>query len=213
MFQFKNRFDGIPTDESLSDREKTYLQSKMLIDLENITEDSVVIDIGCNHGEVVRALVDTGCKIYAFEPHPVFYGMLNSKFSRESNVFLSNEAVWRNKEKRKFYFKKSRTAINGGATLMEEKENIIDHSLNIEVDCLDIAELIGRFDSVDILKIDVEGAEYELLDRLYESGLHERVKSIYFEDHERKMISSRFMQLKYKVVKDYSSAERELYWW
>ena len=117
-----------------------------------------------------------------------------------------------NDEIRKFYFKKSPTAKNGGATLMSEKTNI-NIDLNIEVQCEDICKIVDRLKFVDVLKIDVEGAEYELLNKIYESNTYKKIGSIYFEDHSRKIFSSRFFDLKSKVIKNFNSINKELYWW
>lgn len=212
MNNFENKFLSISHDDSLSDREKTYKQAERLIDIEKICKDSVVVDIGSNFGEVIRALTSTNCKIYGFEPHPLFYEMLVSEYSDNKNIILSNSAVWVNKEKRKFYFKKSPTALNGGATLMSDKLNI-NGRYKLEVNCIDIAEFINKIGFVDVLKIDVEGAEYELLYRLYQSGAYKNVRSIYFEDHSRKMVTNRFFALRQEVIAKYEEVEKELYWW
>jgi FkbM family methyltransferase len=213
MHKFKNRFLDEIEDEQLSDRQKTYIQAKKLIQIENIDEESVVVDIGSNFGEVIRALTDTGCRIYSFEPHPLFYNILKEEYSDRERVFLFDSAVWTCNQKRNFYFKNSPTSLNGGATLMAEKSNILNLNLNVKVTCLDIAEVVDALEFVDVLKMDVEGAEYELLDRLYETGVYKKVKSIYFEDHSRKMESARFFNLKQKVITNYSESDKELYWW
>lgn len=211
--EFINRFSEEVNSSEISDRNKTYAQSVELIEIESINDEFTVVDLGANYGEFIKALAPTGCKIYAFEPHPVFYEIISNEYEETENVILSNNAMWIQNEKRKFYFKRSKESLNGGATLMEEKTNILNKNLNVEVQCLDICDFIDSVGYVDILKVDVEGAEYELLDRLYESGRHEKVGSIYFEDHERKMPSQRFRQLKQKVIKNYNSINKNLYWW
>lgn len=211
--EFVNRFTEDVNDSDITDREKTFLQSVELIELEDITESTVVLDLGSNYGEVIRALSPTGCKIYSFEPHPVFYNMLTNDYGNLENVILSDSAAWISKERRKFYFKRSPDALNGGATLMSEKTNITNLDLCVDVQCFDVSEMIKSLGTVDILKIDVEGAEYEILDKIFTSGAYKNVKSIYFEDHIRKMPSPRFRELKMKVIRDYNSVDKELYWW
>ena len=74
-------------------------------------------------------------------------------------------------------------------------------------------KLIEEIGHVDVLKVDVEGAEYEILYSLLESGAHENIRSIYVEDHERKMPSLRFAEMKNKVINGYKKIEKDLYWW
>ena len=210
----KFRFSEEVLSDEYSDREKTAIQTKELIDLESLTSDSIVIDIGANYGEVEKVLSPIGCKVYAFEPHPVFFSMLKKNYADNDNVILSNFAIWKTNEKKTFYFKRSASALNGGATLMSEKTNITDLNLNVEVTCLDVSELVASIGKpIDVLKMDVEGAEYEILQRLYESGAYKNIKSIYFEDHSRKMPSIKFHQLKAGVLENYKNENVSLYWW
>ncbi len=208
-----NKFSKELNEMTLSERERTHLQSLELIQLEKLNEKSVVIDLGSNFGDVLKGLEDCGCKVYAFEPHPFFYNYIIENYGSNENFVISSKAAWVKNEKRNFYFKKSRQAINGGATLMAEKTNILDLGLYDIVDCFDISEFIKLIGHVDVLKIDIEGAEYEVLHSLLESGAYRNIKSIYIEDHERKMPSKRFRDLKEKVIDGYSKIEKELYWW
>jgi len=214
-FEFlKFRFSDNVLSDDLSDKEKTSLQTKELIDLESLNEDSVVLDIGSNFGLVVEGLLEVGCKVYAFEPHPIFFSMLKEKYSENNNIILSDNAVWNKNEKRKFYFKRSFDRLNGGATLLSEKTNITNLALNKEVQCIDIVELITSIDSdIDVLKMDVEGAEYEILERLISSEAYKRVKSIYFEDHSRKFATSAWHSKKQKILEECKSKKITLNWW
>ena len=220
----KNGLDGLDflefrfSDDVLSgdytDRQKTTIQTKELIHIENLNSDSVVIDIGANYGEVEKVLSEIGCKIYAFEPHPVFFSRLKQQYGDNPNIVLSDSAIWKKDEQRNFYFKRSASALNGGATLMEEKTNIVDLNLNITVECLDISRLVHSIDKdIDVLKMDVEGAEYEILERLIETDSYKKIKSIYFEDHSRKMPSNRFKNLKRQVLESCNKKNIDLYWW
>ena len=208
-----NRFSKELNDAFLSDRESTYKQSLELIQIEKLDKNSVVLDLGSNYGEVLKALQSCGCTVHAFEPHPFFYNYVKETYGENENFIISNKAAWIKNEERNFYFKKSRDAKNGGATLMSEKVNILDPYLFDVVECFDISEFINKLGHVDVLKIDVEGAEYELLYSMLESEAYKNVKSIYVEDHERKMPSARYRELKNKVIDGYSQIKKDLYWW
>ena len=205
--------DKVLSDE-LSDKEKTSLQVKELIKLEALNKDSIVLDIGSNFGVVLENLKDVNCRVYAYEPHPIFFSMLKKKYANNKNFILSDNAVWNKTEKRKFYFKKSPDRLNGGATLLAEKTNIINKKLNKEVQCKDISEIIRVIGSdIDVLKMDAEGAEYQILERLYETGLYKKIKSIYFDDHSRKFINGAWHARKERILETYKSAGIELNWW
>ena len=208
------RFSDEVLSDKYSDREKTAIQTRELIEIESLGPDSTVLDIGANYGEVEKVLTPVGCKVHAFEPHPLFFSKLQDSYVDNPNISISNCAVWKTNGKKTFYFKRSASALNGGATLMSEKTNITNLNLNVEVTCLDIFDLITSIGKpVDVLKMDVEGAEYEILQRLYESGAYKSVKSIYFEDHSRKMPSENFHRLKANVLESYKNENISLYWW
>lgn len=207
-----NRFTEID-NKNISDREKTRLRTQKLIELENINKNSIVIDIGSNFGEVIDILLSTGCEIHSFEPHPVFYNMIYKKYHKYSNVFLYEKAIWTSNTKKKLYYKRSETALNGGSTLIPEKTNI--HNLNLfkEVDCIDIVEFLNNFKEVDILKMDIEGAEYEILDKIFKTEAYKKIRSIYYEDHSKKIPTERFKILKNKTFQNFNSKNTPLYSW
>lgn len=205
--------DNVLSDDK-TDKEKTALQTKELIALEGLNSDSIVLDVGSNFGIVIDELQSCGCKIYSFEPHPIFYSMLQEKHSENENVILSDSAVWNKTETKKFFFKRSFERLNGGATLMSEKTNITDKNLNKEVQCIDVLEVIDSIDSeIDVLKMDVEGAEYEILERLLQSNSINKIKSIYYEDHSRKFVNREWHEKKEKVLEEYKSRNIALNWW
>jgi FkbM family methyltransferase len=207
-----NRFTEI-NNKNISDREKTRLRTQKLIELENINKNSIVIDIGSNFGEVIDALLSTECEIHSFEPHPIFYNMIYEKYHQYNNVFLYEKAIWTSNTKKKLYYKRSETALNGGSTLIPEKTNI--HNLNLfkEVDCIDIVEFLNKFKEVDLLKMDIEGAEYEILDKIFKTDTYKKIKSIYYEDHSSKIPTERYKDLKNKTFQNFNSKNIPLYSW
>ena len=97
---------------------------------------------------------------------------------------------------------------------MSEKTNITNLNLNVDVECVDISRVIHSIDGdIQVLKMDVEGAEYEILERILETESYKKIKSIYFEDHSRKMSSSNFHQLKDRILREYKNKNIDLYWW
>lgn len=66
---------------------------------------------------------------------------------------------------------------------MERKTNL-SYDKGVEVEVVDLAEFVHSLDTpVAVIKMDIEGAEYLVLDRLIESGAMERIGRIYAECH------------------------------
>lgn len=207
-----NKFIDIDS-KNLPDREKTKLKTKRLAEIENINDKSIVLDFGANFGEVIESLLPTKCKIYSFEPHPVFYNILLEKYSKQENVFLFNKAIWTSNVQKKLYYKKSRFDLNGGATLISEKTNIKDLTLYKEVNCIDIVDFLKDFEFIDVLKMDIEGAEYHILDKIFENKLHNKINSIYYEDHSKKILTKRYSDMKKNVFENFNKINKKLYSW
>ena len=170
-----------------------------------ISASSIVIDIGANEGQEIEVLLPTGCEIHSFEPHPMFFKELCKKYETSSNLHLNQYAAWKENGKKTLYFKEEMENFrqDGGASLIKEKTNL-NLNLNIEVECIDIAKYIRDLNrEIDLLKIDVEGAEYEILNHLFETGTSQKIKNIYFEDHSRKINSSEWHDLKESVLLKY----------
>ena len=205
--------------KNLTERQKVTLQTKELIKRHNIDRNSVFIDVGSNWGDVLKELVATQCKVYSFEPHPEYSEILGYTYTNNPNFFMYKAAVWSEDIIRPFFFKGHNIRLNGGATLMAEKTNIYNDSKHTAVQCLDIARIVKSIDRrIDVLKLDVEGAEWNILHRLYETGTYLDVKAIYVENHSRKIprddiSGGDYHTLKEKVIENYKRAGIPLYWW
>ena len=82
-----------------------------------------------------------------------------------------------------------------GSSIVSEK--IIDYNKKIKnenfktikIQCIDICEIIMKFEEYEkiILKLDIEGAEYEVLNRLINTKLISKINKLYIEWHWNKM--------------------------
>lgn len=178
----------------------------------------VFVDIGANLGQEIEFFSKFGMMIDSYEPHPYFFKKINDMFGHLNNVNVTNSAVWSKNEIRSFYFKKPESQWgenhrSGGASLCLEKSNILRQH-NTEVSCIDVAEIVRNHDSIKILKIDAEGAEYDILYRLVEESLIFKPEFIFFEDHERKMSTSKAFMEKKRRFRDFATKNGlSLYSW
>lgn len=128
-------------------------------------EGETVIDVGANVGAytlLAAKLVGENGRVVALEPEPINFNLLkrNIEINGFKNVILLQLAAW-NKD---------------GSAVMEIRRNIADHTLSpqfgstealfqMEVQTARIDSLTRKIGirKVDWLKVDVEGAEYEVL--------------------------------------------------
>ncbi len=120
----------------------------------------IVIDVGANVGTftvMAAKLVGDKGLVVAIEPEPVNLALLQRNIDSHNlnNVKVIRKAVWDKAAKVWLYLSKH-SALHSLCHASEDR-------IEVEADCLDniVAEL--RLSHVDFIKIDVEGAEPEVL--------------------------------------------------
>lgn len=128
-----------------------------------------VIDIGANRGWytiLFSKLVGASGKVFAFEPDPQAFKIL--KRNVEANSFTSNIAI----------FQQAVSNFSGTANFVIKRDSTVSHleqsdekilvngNRLLKTTCVDLAEFIKNknLEKVDVVKIDVEGAEMQVLE-------------------------------------------------
>lgn len=146
----------------------------------------VIIDIGANIGAFAMRAVDL-ChrpKIYAFEPYRENFSILKKTISlNKSEVFIVPiEKCVVGKEKGSMYLN---TPINkeGSSSLYSDKNERYQRRTMVKATTLGKAIQQYGLASIDLLKLDCEGAEFDILYNLADNDLA-RIKRIILEYHE-----------------------------
>lgn len=146
-----------------------------------------VVDIGANCGEVASAFAARGATVHAFEPNPDIYVRLEDAARRYPGIHPQMCAVFDRDTEMKLYlhsdYADDPAEYSESSSLMEGKDNLSRDDYRM-VPVRDVAGIITEIGSdIDIMKIDVEGAEYAILDRLLDSGAIESVGMVFVEPH------------------------------
>ncbi len=136
-------------------------------------------------------------KILLVEPVPYNYQILQTKYNNNENIFIDINAIYSENTKKEFFFVKESSIKMLGKHWASgigsfDKQHILNHKnkrFNIEdsdiskidIDFLTFDNLISKYQiqSIDFLQIDVEGAEYEILNSINFSKIE--IKNIQFE--------------------------------
>tara|TARA_Y100000385_G_scaffold85830_2_gene88096 strand:+ start:106 stop:825 length:720 start_codon:yes stop_codon:yes gene_type:complete len=125
-----------------------------------LEDQSTFIDVGSHKGEILsEALkISPKGKHFAFEPIPYLYHKLKNKYGQSCQI--KNFGLSDKKTKSDFQHVISNSAYSGIKLRTYPKvENI--ETIQIELDTLD--NQLKKHDRVDLIKIDVEGGEFDVL--------------------------------------------------
>jgi FkbM family methyltransferase len=127
-----------------------------------LNKESNCIDIGCHKGEILEWILRFAPKgdHYAVEPIPFLFQGLKEKFV-QSNVHLYNLALSNKAGRMNFTVVKNAPAYSGIKQRKYAVENPDLEIIQVEVQRLD--ELIPKAKNIRLIKLDVEGAELDVL--------------------------------------------------
>lgn len=143
----------------------------------NLTPDDVVFDVGCYEGNwSAQIFKDYGCRIHAFEPVPEFYNRCVRRFANNDRIRLWPFALGASNRSETFGVKGDMSGIFCDSP---------NEYLQVPVRDIDsvLENLMGEFDQVALLKLNCEGAEYEILERLLGLGLEKRFTHLQVQFH------------------------------
>jgi len=132
-------------------------------------EINLSLDIGANVGNYTKLILqETNSKVISFEPLPDAYRELENlkkDFSERLEIF--NIAISNENKKQDLYFSNERSEK---ASLMKHLEKLSfvgkanRNKISVEVKKLDDLKNILKNQTIDFIKIDTEGYEFEVLD-------------------------------------------------
>ncbi len=151
----------------------------------------IAIDCGANVGEVTAELVARGAYVYAFEPNPDAFALLESRFGEDPRVECVNCAVSDCKGTAKLFLHRrynSDPILHSCGSSLEARKTNLSQDHFVEVRTLDIAEFIATLDRrVRVFKLDIEGSEVRILNHLLDTRTIDQLDHVFCETHEIKV--------------------------
>lgn len=153
----------------------------------NLGPGDVAIDCGANLGAITRIMAKNGAEVHAFEPNPDAFRVLRARTADMPNVHCHNEAVLDHDDTLTLYlhvnYKLNPERFSSRSSLIAEKRNV-DETGGVQVRVIDLVAFIERLGKpIKLLKVDIEGAEYALLNGLIDRGVMDRIEAVYVETH------------------------------
>jgi FkbM family methyltransferase len=153
----------------------------------------LVLDCGANVGKISTQLAATGARVLAYEPDPFAFAELTKACGDLPNITLHNAAVGATagtiRLMRASNFTDNPTGASVKSTIVGGGR-MIDESDGIEVNLLSFPDLVRDLtvdrDEIALVKMDIEGAELDILEALEGEDLFGRIRCLVVETHERK---------------------------
>jgi FkbM family methyltransferase len=172
----------------------------------DLNENSIVFDIGGYKGEFAGDIFcKYGCHIYIFEPIMEYYTEIKNKFINNSKIKVFPFGLGMKDSSELISFNENSSSLFRSS----EKQVLIQiKSLNGFIEDNNIF-------NIDLMKINIEGAEYDLLDSLISKNNHSIVQNfqIQFHDFVFSDGKERMFKIHSELVKSHSlSYQYEFVW-
>ncbi len=175
--------------------------------LASLTPSDVAIDLGANIGEFTIPLAKTGAQVYAIEPDPHAFKLLQEATEQFSNVALINAAASDTDGETMLYrssaFDKSPDRLTKSSSLFADKKNVSEAS-GFHVQTIDFCKFLKKLEApVKLMKVDIEGAEIPLFENIFDQKLEQHFEHAFVETHERDIpeIAARTKHLKQQTAR------------
>ena len=153
-------------------------------------ENSIFIDCGANVWLIIDIARFMDMEVYAFEPNPQAIKLLNKKYIEDKKVHIYPNAVSNKHWKMDFFLNES-LMFDQSATIIEEcAEREGWKNEKATVDIVKFTEVIKKcilpkHKKIHLLKLDIEGAEFDVIDDIINEWVYKHIKYIVVETHER----------------------------
>ncbi|PHI20724.1 FkbM family methyltransferase [Lewinellaceae bacterium SD302] len=139
-----------------------------------LTPRSIVLDLGGYEGQWASDIyAEHLCEIHVFEPLPDYAAAIERRFRNNEAVKVYAYGLGARDEQLEFAVAGDSTSVFGEGT----------NKVAVDIKNID-AFLAGQhIDVIDLLKINIEGGEYELLEHLLDQGLVRRINNLQIQFH------------------------------
>lgn len=142
----------------------------------NLNESSIVFDLGGYHGNwTADIFCKYGCFVYVFEPAKKFADIIKCRFSNNKKIFVNQ-----------FGLSNSNTTAN--LSLGDDSSSTFsqENGKTEEIKLVDAMEFFKKnsISRIDLMKINIEGGEYDLLEYLIKTGYIKNIKNIQVQFHD-----------------------------
>lgn len=155
----------------------------------DIRPGEITVDCGAHVGRVTAVLAARGAEVHAFEPNPHAFAVLSTRFEGVQTVHCHPQAVATVAGRARLHLHllsdEDPVGRAVGSSLLPSKGNVSEEHF-VEVETVDLSAFLAGFGlPIALLKLDVEGIELPILERLSADGVLEQIRHVLVEMHDR----------------------------
>ena len=150
-------------------------------------EKLIIIDGGAHKGVFSDVALACGAICHAFEPNLYLCAFLRNLYKNNKNFILHEAAIGTKNEKTTFY-DIDENIVSDGASIVHIQtpyKQSAGYDVQVFDFCAFLKKLIAEHGKIHFLKLDIEGAEFEVLDAILEQNLFPHIDYLMVETHER----------------------------
>jgi len=153
-----------------------------------LNSNDICVDFGANIGGVTTNLAHSGATVHAFEPDPDTFAVLKKNVSQFENVILYQAAIGDDSKmvtlrKEKQNTRGTKDVSLGSSVVFDSRRMEATGESVKQIGIVDFIENLGRH--IRLVKVDIEGAEFELFDALLRKpDLFKKIDHMFVETHE-----------------------------
>lgn len=148
----------------------------------------IMVDCGANVGDVSKLFLDKDYTVHAFEPDPAALEVLRKRYGHFPKMHIHPKAVSTENTKLVLHRVAGVDAEKVGSTISSSLYTRPIHADDnaVEVEVVDLFAFIDSLPApVDFLKLDVEGAEVPILEKMLNERHDKKLGHVLVETHER----------------------------
>ncbi len=197
---------GVGSGNPVSMSGEIILARRLQKKFEEEKRELCVFDVGANKGLFIdllkENLVGSDYHIHAFEPSKECIEVLEKKYGQNPKISVNPFALGEIKGKKMLFFDKPGSTLSSfSKRRLGHKSINFDKSDEVKVDTVDNYCQKNKIEYIDLLKIDVEGHEFDVLSGAAHSLSTKKIKTISFEFGGCNIDSRTFFQDYYYFLK------------
>ena len=143
----------------------------------DLNKNSVVLDLGGYKGQWASDIFARYCcYIFIFEPVSEFFELIRNRFDKNEKVMVFPFGLGG-------YTRSTNLHVSGDGSSIFVKTGNIEKIEIVDINSW-IEHYISNEKDIDLLKVNIEGGEYELLERIIETDLIKKISNLQIQFHE-----------------------------